>query len=221
LSSLERHLSFSAVVSSEDDRVVFTLHGDLDAPNVETLSDLLDAVLHDGVHHLVVDLGGVGFVSLAGLFALVRAHRDARRHRGSLVLRSPSPALLRMIDASGHADELTVVAGDTRVQLFVIEGFIDGTPADLHWTDGLQGSDAALTRARLLADLGMPVGTGQDLGEITATTAEAFPGGFLTAIAAFDTVTEAWFDLPVVAPKANPARPLNRSAGGPEALDSR
>lgn len=196
MSDLEQHQTFSTVVTSEGGHLVLTLHGDVSDDAVAALTDHLDAALGGSDGRVIVDVTHARIVTLAGLYALVQAHRQALTRKATLALRAPSPALLQMIDTSGHGDELTIVADDRPAQVFCIEGFVDGEPAVLHWTDSLGGTDAALTRVRLLADLGVRVGTGADLGEITATLDAPFPGGVLTAMAAFDAVTEAWFDLP-------------------------
>ena len=56
----------------------------------------------------VVDVAGVTFIDSSGLRAIVEAHQ-ARASSGSrLVLRSPSPAVQRLLEISGLAGHLDV-----------------------------------------------------------------------------------------------------------------
>jgi anti-anti-sigma factor len=57
---------------------------------------------------LVIDLGRVRFIDVSGIRVLVNAAHQARGRGGTLVLRSPSPALRRMLGVL-HLDEVLPV----------------------------------------------------------------------------------------------------------------
>jgi anti-sigma B factor antagonist len=62
---------------------------------------------------LVLDLSGVEFVDSSGLRVLIELHQNRARAGGTLVLRTPSPAVRRLLEVSGVAGYLTVDDGTT------------------------------------------------------------------------------------------------------------
>jgi anti-sigma B factor antagonist len=62
---------------------------------------------------LVLDLSGVEFVDSSGLRVLIELHQNRSRAGDTLVLRTPSPAVRRLLEISGVADYLTVDDGPT------------------------------------------------------------------------------------------------------------
>lgn len=86
-----------------------TLAGEVDPHTTEQLDAAIDEAL-DSSSRLVLDLGGVTFIDSAGLRSLIRAHRRTEQDGGSLVLRSPRPSTLRVLEITGLTDELTVEA---------------------------------------------------------------------------------------------------------------
>jgi len=87
------------------------LAGEVDPHTTDQLDEAVDAAL-DANSHLVLDLSGVTFIDSAGLRSLIRAQRRTERDGGSLVLRSPRPSTLRVLEITGLTDELTVEASD-------------------------------------------------------------------------------------------------------------
>ena len=61
-------------------------------------------MLDDGFVDVAVDGSGLSFVDSAGLRTLVLARRDTAARGGSLWLRTPSPALERLLELSGLTD---------------------------------------------------------------------------------------------------------------------
>lgn len=89
-----------------------TLVGELDpatAPLVDAA--VATAVASGGLDQLVLDLQGIDFIDSAGLRVLVRAREALRSNGSALVLRSPSPNTLRLLEVSGLTDLLDVQEG--------------------------------------------------------------------------------------------------------------
>ena len=68
---------------------IVTLEGRLDALVAADLRAHLESILQAGTHQIIVDLSVVEFVDSAGLAALVKAMKDARKLGGDLRLVRP------------------------------------------------------------------------------------------------------------------------------------
>ncbi len=90
---------------------LLVLEGEVDPHTTEQLDQAVDAALASGTE-LVLELSGVTFIDSAGLRSLIRAQRRAEEAGGSLVLRSPRPSTLRVLEITGLTDELTVESAD-------------------------------------------------------------------------------------------------------------
>lgn len=79
--------------------VVLTLAGELDLATAELLREQVRPLLGHGADacHLVVDLSDLTFLDITGVGVLLEAHRRLAERGGSLVLRSPRPMVVRML----------------------------------------------------------------------------------------------------------------------------
>jgi anti-anti-sigma factor len=83
---------------------VITAHGDLDKYSMLRLEVLVeDLVSRPGNErlHLVVDLGGISFMSVAGITALLVARHAVQSVSGRLVLREPSIVVRTILTLTG------------------------------------------------------------------------------------------------------------------------
>jgi anti-anti-sigma factor len=100
--SLVGDLSFHDKV--EDGRVVVVVRGDVDGFSCDRLSREL-LVAASGPHAIdatiVLDLTDVAFIDSSGLRAILVSKTRLEMRGQKLVLRAPSPEVLRAIDASG------------------------------------------------------------------------------------------------------------------------
>ncbi len=88
----------------DDEPSVLVVTGELDTHTAPRLDERLDLVAAGT--HLVLDLAATSFVSSAGLSTILKAQRRLTTSGGSLVVRSPSPAVTRLIELSGLRDLL-------------------------------------------------------------------------------------------------------------------
>ena len=79
---------------------VLGVWGELDAATAPFLRDLLERTAV-GRRRVVLDLSGVSFVDAAGLGTLAAGGAKLRRQGGALVLRSPTPGLVRLLGLTG------------------------------------------------------------------------------------------------------------------------
>ena len=73
--------------------------GDVDLETAPRLSDVLAEAIGSRSGDLTVDLAGVEFIDAAGIGVLVSAANQVRTSGARLVVRSPSPAVRRVLDA--------------------------------------------------------------------------------------------------------------------------
>ncbi len=88
----------------DDDPSILVVAGELDTHTAPQLDEHLERV--EAGTHLVLDLAATSFVSSAGLSAMLKAQRRLRADGGSLVIRSPSPSVTRLIELSGLGELL-------------------------------------------------------------------------------------------------------------------
>ncbi|ADP85098.1 hypothetical protein FraEuI1c_7133 [Pseudofrankia inefficax] len=89
--------------------VLIELAGELDAPGRRCLRDQIAELLGRGGATVTVDVGGLRRVDIPGLAALLRADLLLRRVRGSLEIRSATPAFLELVTATGLTGRLRLV----------------------------------------------------------------------------------------------------------------
>jgi anti-sigma B factor antagonist len=85
----------------EDDAVVMTVVGEVDAATSDDLWAALNQALVGDVDRLVLDVSGVEFIDSSGLRALVQAHRTIVERQGVFVLRGPNETFRRLLDVTG------------------------------------------------------------------------------------------------------------------------
>ena len=87
---------------------VLTAVGVLDIATTPELRTRLDEALADGPDALTVDLTDVTFIDSSGLRSLLGASRRADERSGQVVLRSPSPAVQRLLEITGTTTQFRV-----------------------------------------------------------------------------------------------------------------
>jgi len=87
--------------------VEIVVNAELVATTVPRLRDRLEDALRMRPERLVVDLAGCPFADATALALLLDVHRKARRQGGLLVLRAPSPRVLRAITLTGLQNVFT------------------------------------------------------------------------------------------------------------------
>jgi len=89
--------SFSSWLSDEDGEVVLRLAGDLDTES-EPEFELAVEALGGPRERLVFDMSAVTFIDSGGLRVIARTLTRLQQDGGSLVLRGPSPRVIRALE---------------------------------------------------------------------------------------------------------------------------
>ncbi|MBW3591200.1 MAG: STAS domain-containing protein [Actinobacteria bacterium] len=82
--------------------------GEIDMSNAPELSDFLAQLIQSEQQDLALDLSGIEFMDSSGLGVLVKTHQLLAEREQSLVIRSPSPQVLRTLEVSGLNNVLSV-----------------------------------------------------------------------------------------------------------------
>jgi anti-anti-sigma factor len=83
---------------ADGERIVVTVHGELDIATQEQLHTALRSALARSVRGIDLDLAGVAFCDCSGLTVLLRIHRQALKQSKTATIRSTSPAAHRLLD---------------------------------------------------------------------------------------------------------------------------
>lgn len=92
--------------------LVVSAAGQLNSANAAEAESQLMGLMDDAVHHWVLDLSRLDYISSAGLRVVLLVAKRLKQNAGRLVLCSLQPNVLEVFDISGFLAILTVV--DTR-----------------------------------------------------------------------------------------------------------
>jgi anti-anti-sigma factor len=98
------HPDLTVTPSSEDGVPVLAVSGELDMSNVEHMRAAVSSCGAERAGRLVFDLSGLRFIDSAGIAVLL----DAAERIGTVVVRSPSPAVRRVIEVTGLTEVLPI-----------------------------------------------------------------------------------------------------------------
>lgn len=88
--------------TSEMRRVqLFEVSGRVDSTNATELGSAMDKAVDDGKSNLVLDLGGVEYMSSAGLREMVRILKRVKRVGGDLRIANPSERVREVLELAG------------------------------------------------------------------------------------------------------------------------
>ncbi len=93
--------AFGVDTSVDGARIVMRLRGEIDAYTAPRLEEAVARLGDVAGRHLVVDLGGVGFVDSTGLSVLVTSLRGVSNAGGVVSLREVSRQLTKLFEITG------------------------------------------------------------------------------------------------------------------------
>jgi anti-sigma B factor antagonist len=100
-------------IGREPDRIVLTLHGELDLLGAPRLQSEIESDAIDAAEVVVLDLDDVQFIDSAGLRVLLAAHERTAERGQRLVLTPGSPQVQRLLSIAGVNGRLeTIVSAD-------------------------------------------------------------------------------------------------------------
>jgi anti-sigma B factor antagonist len=91
-----------------DEAAVVVFEGELDMATAETLRRDVNELRDNGARTIVVDASGITFIDSVGLSIVIALHLRLAESGATLVLRSPSRAVFRMLDIAGLAGHLVI-----------------------------------------------------------------------------------------------------------------
>ncbi|MEB2289328.1 MAG: STAS domain-containing protein [Anaerolineae bacterium] len=80
---------------------LFEVTGRVDSTNAAELGSAMDSSVDDGKTNLVLDLGGVEYMSSAGLREMVRVLKRVKRTGGDLRIANPSERVREVLELAG------------------------------------------------------------------------------------------------------------------------
>ncbi len=87
--------------------VIVHVMGDIDAHTAATVSEAVHQALAGNKDVLIIDLGGVRFMSSAGLRIILVAHQLAQETETTIVLAAPRAGVLRVLEMAGFTKIVT------------------------------------------------------------------------------------------------------------------
>jgi stage II sporulation protein AA (anti-sigma F factor antagonist) len=104
---------------AENGVVMLEVEGEVDAHTARKLDKALNDLLAQGHSRLVLDASQIGFISSAGLRAILFAHREALQHGGEVRLFGLNAQVRRVFEMAGFDESLHL--SDTRQE--ALEGW--------------------------------------------------------------------------------------------------
>ncbi len=87
---------------------VVTVSGRVDSNTAPTFEQTLRGVIEGGEHNVVLELGGVEFMSSAGLRGMVSSLKACKSGGGDLVVANPSNRVVEVMQLAGLTSLFTV-----------------------------------------------------------------------------------------------------------------
>ena len=100
-SGVPGYLDFAVSVVTVDGAATVRVTGDLDCYPAPQLRSARLALVADGPRYVTLDIAGTQFVDSTGLSVLVGGLKRFRDQGGTMVLKAPSPATLKLFEITG------------------------------------------------------------------------------------------------------------------------
>jgi anti-sigma B factor antagonist len=97
-------------IRQEPDRIVLTLHGELDLLSAPRLQSEIESEAFDAAEVVVLDLDDVQFIDSAGLRVVLAAHERTAERGQRLALTPGSPQVQRLLSIAGVNGRLERIA---------------------------------------------------------------------------------------------------------------
>jgi anti-anti-sigma factor len=97
-------------VNNEQDVIIVEVHGRVDSMTAGQLGDSLSTTIEQGNDKIVLDLGGVEYMSSAGLREIVSALKLLKKASGDLRVAQPMPRVVEIFEMAGLDSILRVFA---------------------------------------------------------------------------------------------------------------
>jgi len=102
--------NLSITAETQDDVLVVTISGRLDAPASSAVKGKLEEVVNESTQKVVIDLGGMTYIGSAGLREFFLTGKNLARNGGAMVLCDLQPPVQRIFDISGLPTSYPIVA---------------------------------------------------------------------------------------------------------------
>jgi anti-anti-sigma factor len=99
--------AFDVRIVETDEGAVIVACGEIDLTACDELQRCIETCCATRPH-VVLDLAEVTFMDSTGLNALIWAHRRLGHRPGAVVLRNPSPAVVRVLEIAGLIDMFSI-----------------------------------------------------------------------------------------------------------------
>ena len=103
---------FSATLERLNGNDVVVLLGELDLDTAPALAGVLDPLLDDGSHGIILECSGLGFIDSSGLAVLVAAQKRLQSRGAHLTVRSLKPHARKIFATVGLIEFLNVETED-------------------------------------------------------------------------------------------------------------
>lgn len=90
----------------QDQVVIISIDGDIDAATAPSVAEYVGEIMEERWSKVVFDLGGVRFMSSAGLRILLNAHQRGKEVGSAIVLAQPQAGVLKVLKTAGIAQIL-------------------------------------------------------------------------------------------------------------------
>ncbi|MGD2270272.1 MAG: STAS domain-containing protein [Desulfobacterales bacterium] len=98
------------IETKEKDINIFQLNGRLDSNTSPSLEKQLAGAMEDGAKNMVIDFGGLDYISSAGLRIILKTTKDLRRTNGEIVLCAMQDYVKEVFEIAGFDSFLPIVA---------------------------------------------------------------------------------------------------------------
>jgi len=99
-----RSEQFSVEINPDRNRVVVSVHGELDMATVPRVRESIEELRRDNCRSILLDLCDVAFMDAQGLQLLLALQRSAQGGAWEFALRDGSPPVARILEVTGLSE---------------------------------------------------------------------------------------------------------------------
>ncbi len=103
-------------VTEEKDVVVLEIEGEVDLYNAPELREILKGFMDKDKLDILIDLNKVDYIDSSGIGVLISLATDLKDMHGSLVLKSPSPNVLRVFELTQLVNFFTIIDDEEKLE---------------------------------------------------------------------------------------------------------
>lgn len=106
-STMDTPISF--IEEKKENVLILRMHGRLDAVTASAAEQKVNEILDRGEKNILLEIADIGYISSSGIKCLLTVVKKSDDYKSHIVISSPAPSVLLMINLAGFGNVLHIV----------------------------------------------------------------------------------------------------------------